>query len=170
MKILVFSDTHESVDFMREGVEAHLANGGIDLLVHLGDGSRDFAIIKREHPGIPTISVAGNGEEFYASYLGRASLVLEQTFQAGGLRFLAVHGHRLHVKNGMQFAADYAISKGADVLLYGHTHVRADEVIKGTGGGTVRTINPGTAGRWYNASYALLHVVNGQLVCGFATK
>lgn len=170
MKILVFSDTHGVTEMMEEAIRAHLRHGGIDLMVHLGDGTRDFEAVTSGYRDIPTIAVSGNHEEFAMSFLDRDRLNIEQKFTAGGISFLAVHGHRLHVKSQMQFAADHAIRAGADVLLYGHTHGKEDATVEGTNGGHVRVINPGAAGHWYNASYAVLNIVDGKLVCGFAEK
>ena len=69
------------------------------------------------------------------------------------------------VKSGIQGAADYAIAKGADVLLFGHTHEAFDEQIDGSAGGSVRCINPGAVGAWYGASFALLEIRDGNLIC-----
>ncbi len=169
MKILVFSDTHGVTALMEEAISAHLAHGGVDLLVHLGDGTRDFEVVTK-YKSVPTVSVAGNHEEFTASFLDRGGLCFERIFEAEGLRFLAMHGHKQNVKLGIQQAVDHAIASGADVLLYGHTHSRADVTLDGSEGGSVRVINPGAAGKWYNASFALLNVVDGQLVCGFGGR
>lgn len=170
MKILVFSDTHGVTEMMEDAISAHMRNGGIDFLVHLGDGTRDFEAVASRYPAIPRIAVAGNHEEFYTSYLDRDALDFERLFTLGGVTFLAVHGHKLGVKSGIQRAADYAIAKGAKVLLYGHTHGKADVTIDGSDEGSVRMINPGSAGKWYNASYALLNLVDGQIVCGFGGR
>lgn len=169
MKILVFSDSHGVTELMEEAINAHLRNGGVELLVHLGDGTRDFESVTR-YKNIPTVSVAGNHEEFSTSFLDRGGLLFERTFEAGGLTFLAMHGHKYNVKSGIQSAVDHAIAVGADVLLYGHTHGKTDVTLDGSDGGSVRVINPGAAGKWYNASYALLNVVDGQVVCGFGGR
>ncbi len=170
MKILVFSDSHGVTELMEDAIDAHMKNGGVDLLVHLGDGTRDFETVTSRYPGIKKIAVAGNHEEFSASFLDRGALDFERKFTAGGLTFLAVHGHKLRVKSGIQTAVDHAIRAGADVLLFGHTHERTDVTLDGSEAGAVRVINPGASGKWYNASYAVIHVVDGQVVCGFGHK
>ena len=170
MKMLVFSDTHGVSELMEEAISTHLANGGIDLLVHLGDGAREFKVVSSKYPHIPTVSVSGNHEEFSASFLDQAVMDFEKKFTFGGKTFLAVHGHKLGVKSGIQRAVDYAIGAGADVLLFGHTHGKADVSLDGSEEGSVRVINPGACGKWYNASYAVIHAVDGQIVCGFGYK
>jgi len=167
MKMLVFSDTHGVTRRMEEGIAAHLTHGGVDLIVHLGDGTADFETVTRTL-SVPCISVAGNHEEFSASFMGGGGLCFERKFELGGVVFLAVHGHKLNVKSGIQRAVDHAEACGADVLLFGHTHSPCDMAVDASGGRSVRTINPGSAGRWYNSSYALINVVDGQVVCGFA--
>lgn len=170
MKILVFSDTHGFTELMEEAISTHMKNGGVDYFVHLGDGTRDFDVVTSRYPHVPKIAVAGNHEEFSASFLDRGGLDFQRKFTVGGVTFLAVHGHKLHVKSGIQQAVDHGIREGADVLLYGHTHERADVTLDGSEDGFIRVINPGASGKWYNASYALLNVVDGQLVCGFGHR
>lgn len=72
----------------------------------------------------------------------------------------------MNVKGSLVAAASYAASKGADVLLYGHTHIKDDRTVE-TASGSVRMINPGSAGRGSEPSYALLTLMNGVLLCGF---
>ncbi len=60
-----------------------------------------------------------------------------------------------------------AVAKGADVLLYGHTHEAFDERLDGSSGGSVRVINPGSVGSWFGASFALLEIRDGQILCSF---
>ena len=72
----------------------------------------------------------------------------------------------MNVKGSLVAAASYAASKGADVLLYGHTHIKDDRTVE-TASGSVRMINPGSAGRGSELSYALLTLMNGVLLCGF---
>lgn len=51
------------------------------------------------------------------------------------------HGHEYGVKFGMEKAVNTAMTAGADVLLFGHTHA---EIFGERGGLTV--INPGSVG------------------------
>ena len=39
-----------------------------------------------------------------------------------GKKIFMMHGHRYMVKSGYTVAAEKAIKKGADILLFGHTH------------------------------------------------
>ena len=167
MKILVFSDTHGNPALMNETVRAHLnapaSSGRPEAVFFLGDGFEDFEKLERALPGPRYAGVLGNCDSYRLLEGGS----WEKTVECGGIRFLLMHGHRRSVKSGIQGAADYAISKGADVLLFGHTHEAFDERIDGSAGGSVRCINPGCAGSWFGASFALLEIRDGQLLCSF---
>lgn len=167
MKLLVFSDIHGNTLRMSEAIRTHLSHCGVDRVFFLGDGVNDAIAVMQRFPDIPFDYVCGNCDEFFLSYSESGSLVRERLVTVGGIRFLLAHGHRLFVKTQHQFAADYAIQKNADVLLFGHTHSAEDVTVDGTNGGHVRMINPGACDSHYNASYAVLNIENGQLVCGF---
>ena len=55
MKAAVFSDTHSNTALMVEAV----ARCRPDLIIHLGDHSRDTAILREKFPEIPLYSVRG---------------------------------------------------------------------------------------------------------------
>ena len=164
MKILVFSDSHGSTRVMMRAIQENLQTGGVDRIFFLGDGIRDLDAISNQFPTIPVDSVYGNCDSGFTTYAMLSNAVYEDTVTAGGVRFLLMHGH----KTTYQRAADYAIAKKADVLLFGHTHRAEDITIDGTDGGHIRIINPGSAGM-YNASFALLNLVGDQVVCGFGS-
>ena len=167
MRILVFSDSHNNSDRMEAALKANLraprSAGELEAVFFLGDGIGDFERLRGKYPGPRYSAVLGNCDGYRLLDGGS----YEKTVDCGGFRFLLSHGHRLSVKNGIQRAADYAIAKGADVLLFGHTHEAFDERIDGSSGGSVRCINPGSIGAWYGASFALLGIRDGQLLCSF---
>ena len=167
MKILVFSDSHNNPALMLSAVRAHLSapasSGTLEAVFFLGDGIEDFERMRNELPGPRYEAVLGNCDSYRLLEGGS----WEKTVECGGLRFLLMHGHRHSVKSGIQRAADYAVAKGADVLLYGHTHEAFDERLDGSSGGSVRVINPGSVGSWFGASFALLEIRDGQLFVSF---
>lgn len=168
MKILVFSDSHGSTRVMTRAIQDNLKHGGVDRIIFLGDGIRDMDTVSNEFPTIPVDAVHGNCDGAFTTYAMLSNAVHEDIVTVGGIRFLLMHGHKLDVKTGYQRAADYAIAKKADILLFGHTHRAEDITIDGTNGGHVRLINPGSCGI-YNASFALLNIVGNQVVCGFGS-
>ncbi|MBE6570358.1 MAG: YfcE family phosphodiesterase [Ruminococcaceae bacterium] len=162
MKILVFSDSHGNPGAMFRAVKDHIAHGGVDMILHLGDGYGDFKALVGMFPDIPAYMVLGNCDDPYVKDAPK-----ERIIEAEGFTFLMVHGHTRGVKRDLGQAADAAARCGADVLLYGHTHLAMDQRMDTRFGKTVRMINPGTVGSGYKPSYAFLEIVSGQLMCGF---
>jgi len=165
MKILVFSDTHGNPAFMENALAGHLAHGPVDMILHLGDGWRDFAELCRKYPDIPAHAVQGNCD----AWSGACTLPTQRIVEAGGIRFFLTHGHQYHVKTDTLAAASAAAREKAQVLLYGHTHLQEDRR-EDTCCGSVRCINPGSAGSGYRPTYGVLETVGDQLLCGFGTK
>ena len=80
-----------------------------------------------------------------------------------GVLFFYTHGHHYGVKMGADRLAETAGARGADVALFGHTHVR--ELQRGAGAAAA-VFNPGSLrdGR----SYGVVTVTDG--VCEFGWK
>ena len=64
LNILVFSDSHAGLSFMR----ACINYAKPDAIVHLGDCYDDAQVIMEEYPHIPVHAVAGNCDR-YSPYL-----------------------------------------------------------------------------------------------------
>lgn len=60
MTILVFSDSHSSLRFMRMCIEAVRP----DVMIHLGDYFDDGEAMKEEYPGIRLYQVPGNCDRY----------------------------------------------------------------------------------------------------------
>ncbi|MCR4904902.1 MAG: YfcE family phosphodiesterase [Clostridiales bacterium] len=163
MKILVFSDSHNHPDLMDEAVRLNIGHG-LDAVFFLGDGYSDFERIMATYTGPKYYGVLGNCDSFQLLAGG----TYEKLVELGGHRFLLMHGHRHGVKSGIGGAVNLAAQKGADILLFGHTHEAFDEPLEASDGTSVRTINPGSVGAWYEASFALLDLLpDGTVVCSF---
>lgn len=165
MKILVLSDTHGKGYRIAEVLER---NRDYDALLFLGDGLRDFG--GDIYMGFA--AVKGNCDGF--SFLGESSNVpAERVITLDGYSFLMMHGHTMSVKSGTERAVAYAHERGADVLLYGHTHI-ADERYYPIGSelcGTVTnrpmySFNPGSLGepRGGEPSFGVIEIRNGQIL------
>ena len=114
MKILVFSDSHASMGFMRKCISLLKP----DCVLHLGDYYDDGDTIRQENSGIRFYQVPGNCDRYRCT--PEAQQVLQPVID--GVRFFMTHGHMHHVKMGTgAFVAD-AKRSGADIALYGHTH------------------------------------------------
>ena len=151
MKILVFSDSHGNVEHMAEAVERDRP----DRIFHLGDVEPDARALRRRFPDIPMDCVPGNCDG------RRPDLEEEKLVEAEGRRILLMHGHTRNVKLGMGQAVWAAREAEADVLLFGHTHEAFCTYEQG-----LWIMNPGTVrGSWAGATYGVITIQGGDLVC-----
>lgn len=152
MKVAVFSDTHGVTIPMVNAVK----EAAPDALVHLGDYERDAEALLREFPDIPLYRVCGN-----CDYSPKAPNCL--TVQLGPVTAFLTHGHLYHVDFGRVDSLVYAAQEaGASLALYGHTHQALHQDVGG-----VKVINPGTAGKGREKTWALLNIYENG---GIATE
>ena len=136
MKGLVFSDTHG----VTEPVSELIRKIRPEYVVFLGDCVRDIESVMGEFPDIMLYAVKGNNDIFsrYPDTL---------FFRVGGRSVFAVHGHRYRSITALSLAA---AEKGADTILFGHTH----RVFFETGDDGVTIMNPGSVRD--TASYGII--------------
>ena len=147
MKILVLSDSHGSVGSM----ERAAALVRPDAIIHLGDCWRDAEELHERCPRIPLEQVPGNCD--FGRFEAQERLLFFED-----KRVLIAHGHTMHVKYGLLSAQYRAQEMGADILLFGHTHVPLVE-----NGGTLMLLNPGSIGDRAHPTYGVLEWRNGQV-------
>jgi putative phosphoesterase len=150
MKILVLSDSHSGMSFMRRCVNTLRP----DVLIHLGDYWGDGEVLHEEFPTIPIYRVPGNCDRYYTMH--REPEIVRPTI--GGVRFYLTHGHLHSVKMTTSMLLEAAKADGAQVVLYGHTH-RAD--CRQEGGMWV--LNPGACGA-SGGSVGLIRVEGGEIL------
>ncbi|MSS62774.1 metallophosphoesterase [Velocimicrobium porci] len=112
MKVLIVSDSHgknTNLDRVLEQVSP------IDMLIHLGDleGSEDYIEAVAEWP---YELVSGNNDYF-------TDIEREKMITIGSYRVLLTHGHRQQVYCGTDMIKEWAKEKGADIVMFGHTHM-----------------------------------------------
>lgn len=150
MKILILSDSHSSLGFMRRCVEAVKP----DAMVHLGDHYDDGEALGELFPHIPLHQVAGNCDKNRCPIHAREMLC----YTLGGVMVYMTHGHRQWVKQGIGGLLTEARRYDAQVALYGHTHIphchREEDGLW--------VLNPGSAG--YNGGSAGILKTDGQQV------
>ena len=156
LDILVFSDSHSGLSFMRACIN-HVKP---DAIVHLGDHYDDGEAIHEEYPHIPIHAVAGNCDRYRAPVSAREMLC----YPIGGVMTFMAHGHNYHVKLGTgAFTAD-ARRYGAKLALYGHTH-RMDIHQEDD----LWVMNPGACGS-FGGSAGLVKITDGEIkACSFIT-
>jgi len=81
----------------------------------------------------------------------------------GGVLFFYTHGHLFGVKSGYERIAEYAADRGADVVLFGHTHYKT--LRHGTPFSPT-LFNPGSLRDTH--SYGVITITDGQ--CSFEWK
>ena len=128
MKILVFSDSHGELRFMKKAI----LDEKPDQVFHLGDHAQDAERLSRAYPLLPVASVRGN-----CDWSSAQPLIKLLTIQ--NRRFFLCHGHSYHVKESLLSAIYAAREQYADVLLFGHTHVPFCEETPDK----IRILNPG---------------------------
>jgi len=142
MRILVLSDSHRFKGKLFEACEKHMDT--VDLFVFLGDGEDDFDDFIAAHPHIKYERVAGNCD-FYSNF--PASL----EFKAGGKTVFISHGHPYGVKHGYEMIIDEANKRGADIVLFGHTHIQYTDYRDG-----LYIMNPGSVG--FGGEYGIIDI------------
>lgn len=128
MKILVVSDTHRNYNVLEAIIRG---NPDADMLIHLGDGEREFDDVSNVFPQFPMVYVGGNCD------FGAHKTT--HVVQADGHRIFCCHGHTLGVRGGISQLVNIAKQNGCDIALYGHTHVYKTELTDG-----VHVMNPGS--------------------------
>ncbi|MBU5436415.1 metallophosphoesterase [Tissierella sp. MSJ-40] len=113
MKIIVVSDTHGYVKEFLEKVEEI---GIPDMIFHLGDYADDGIKISKEL-GVEVLIVKGNGD-YNVSKFNEDELV-----EIEGKKFFLTHGHRYNVRYNISSLYYKGKEVGADVVLFGHTHI-----------------------------------------------
>ncbi len=114
MKIGVISDTHGNV-IVGEKIIKEM--GKIDLLIHGGDFYRD-AVKLAERINVKVEAVVGNCDFPKTS---PEELILD----IQGCRLYITHGHKFNVKNFYNDLLEKAKDVGADLVIFGHTHLAA---------------------------------------------
>lgn len=111
MRILIVSDTHKSHRNLEQVLERVRP---IDMMLHLGDteGGEDYITALAD---CPVHIIRGNNDFF-------SDLPREDEFEAEGHHIFMTHGHSYYVALGEERLKEEARQRGADIVMYGHTH------------------------------------------------
>lgn len=152
MRVLIVSDTHRR----HETLEKILAEEEpFDMMIHCGDieGEEEY-IFNLTGPECACIMVPGNND--FLSNLPR-----ERTVDIMGYKVWITHGHNHYVSLDTAIIEDEALSRGVNIVMFGHTHKPLVEH-----NNEVYLINPGSltyprqAGR--RPSYIVMDVEEGK--------
>ncbi len=111
MRILVISDSHGRNDDVAGVIDQV---GPIDMMIHCGDITRGDQYICTL-AACPVYMVSGNNDQ-------ELDLPRERMIDLEGHRIWVVHGHLHRVHRGVDFLREAAREKGADIVMFGHTH------------------------------------------------
>lgn len=115
MRIVVISDSHRAIGRLLEIVEMH--KNTADLFIFLGDIDDDFDTVLDVYPKIRYYRVVGNND-WYSPH------PTEQIVDVQGKRIFMAHGHTYGVKHGYDKIIEHSKEIGADICLFGHTHLQ----------------------------------------------
>lgn len=137
-RAVVFSDSHGDYDALERIMERHKDNA--QLFIHLGDGEQELEYLRFVYPEKKILFVRGNCDRY--STAPDYDLV-----DFYGKRIFFTHGAYLGVKQGTDTAIAEAQKHGADILLFGHSHIVVVEKE-----GELYIMNPGSCSRPRNGA------------------
>ena len=152
MKILVMSDSHRSGSNLEKAIESH---PDAKEIIFLGDGEDEITNLSYIYTDRRFHIVAGNCD--WGSMLPSTL-----TLHIGGKTIFATHGHLFGVKDGTDRAAKSAKQAGADVLLFGHTHIAFTDYKDG-----LYIMNPGSISSprdFSSPSYGILEILPAGII------
>ncbi len=156
MKIIVLSDSHGAMIYIKKALSMH---PDADAAIFLGDGGADFNALKRHFPLVSFLAVRGNND-VGLSLLCDVPISDEITLE--GKKIFFTHGHAYSVKRGEESVIAAARARGADILLYGHTHKKRLAYLPGENNEKpLYVVNPGSIGglgEGFEHSYALISI------------
>lgn len=133
MKCLIFSDSHRrGLSRMERVLSMH---PDAEVVFFLGDGLSDLSLLR--DPRRTFFFVRGNCDFCSDGTEETAETVLF------GHRIVYTHGHRYGAKSGEDALLALAIERGADLLLYGHTHRQSERCYR-VGEEHCTLFNPGS--------------------------
>ena len=114
MRFLILSDSHGNVYNIRQVLLKHQ---GIENIIFLGDGVKDFENLGADCEGRKVTMVCGNCD--VGSLLPAVKIL-----NAEDKKIYITHGHKFSVKYGIDSLLAQAYKEGANLVLFGHTHTQ----------------------------------------------
>lgn len=122
MTFLVLSDSHGKMIKVIQVYKKQIKKP--DAVIFLGDGLRDIAYCNFS---VPMLCVKGNCDVF--SSMTGVSAEDEIVMTLGGKKIMMTHGDRYSVKSSYTHLCMAADRCGADIVLFGHTHVPMEKYL-----------------------------------------
>lgn len=133
MRIGIVSDSHGDVRVFNDMLDVPGA-AEAELWLHAGDFAPDADDLELLS-GRRVVRVLGNCDLFVDGVYD------ETVVEVAGHRIFLTHGHLFNVRFDTEMLAEAARTAGADIAVYGHTHIALVEH------GDVTVLNPGSIAR-----------------------
>lgn len=149
MRVLIVSDTHKKNDNYFRVLEKQKP----DMVIHCGDAEgSEYALTKAAD--CPVQIVLGNNDFF-------SDLPRELILDVGPYKVWVVHGQNYYVSMGNEILKREAVARGADIVMYGHTHRPVVDQDK-----NVTAVNPGSLSyprqEGHKPSYIIMELSEGN--------
>ncbi|MFZ5986499.1 MAG: metallophosphoesterase [Bacillota bacterium] len=149
MRILLLSDSHGYTNNIIKAVKKAKV---VDLIIHLGDFSKDISSVKEYIKDIRCEIVSGNND-------WTREYPLEKVLEVHGKKIFITHGHQYNVKYDYQRIINKGKLIKADAVFFGHTHEREELFSDG-----MLVLNPGSIGipKDNNKTYCIVEIRDGR--------
>lgn len=119
------------------------------MIIHAGDHSSDAVLLQKAFPDIPVEYVRGNCDFSDAP--------VERVITAENKKIFVTHGHMYNVKEESNYYTLKQKGKelGADVIVFGHTHIPYNEKLA-----DFRILNPGSIK--YGRTFGVIEIEDGK--------
>lgn len=146
MKVLVLSDSHGAVHFLRRILETE---SEAEIVFFLGDGLGDIEKVKPDYPDKKFITVKGNNDFYYQENREAYKYI-------DGVTIMACHGDAFGVRSTLRDLINKTASVRGNLALYGHTHQRN---LYGDAATGIFAVNPGAV---CEGQYCVLDIEKGM--------
>lgn len=146
--LLIMSDSHGLTRTIQQIVERH---DDVDGKIHCGDSE-----LSNDAPELQGFHIVKGNCDWNNSFPE------EEIINLAGLRVFVTHGHLYGVKSSLLEIQYRAEELGADIVLFGHSHVAYAEQ-----SGNLLLVNPGSirqARRWKYRTYVILSISENKQV------
>ena len=147
MKCLIFSDSHGDTYYMRRAIDK---NPDAEVIFFLGDGISDAEAVALGDSCRMWIAVRGNCD--FTGFFKNQCLNKNEEITLEGKKIFLTHGDFYGVKGGLENLTAAARARGADIVLFGHTHAAKEAYDDG-----LYIFNPGSIGG-YEHSFGVLNI------------
>lgn len=165
MKCLCFSDSHGRLDLIVRALNIHRDS---EVVFFLGDGLSDISHFVMTDTSRTWLCVRGNCD-IGASLLGNTVRKTE-AITILDKKIVYTHGDLYAVKYSKGELLALAKENGADIVLFGHTHIPHESYVSDDCGKGVHFFNPGSVGGvGAIASYGIINLTDKGVLFSHGT-